>query len=50
MKHMTNELLVEAYELAKERKLDQGFLLLLETEIHKRIEHTQLIVAAPYDQ
>ncbi|QQK74279.1 sporulation histidine kinase inhibitor Sda [Salicibibacter cibarius] len=41
MKHITNELLLESYELAKGNDFDQVFLLLLETEIRKRTEHTQ---------
>ena len=45
MKHITNELLLESYELAKKSDFDQFFLLLLETEIRKRTEQTQTMFA-----
>ncbi|QQK78541.1 sporulation histidine kinase inhibitor Sda [Salicibibacter cibi] len=45
MKHITNELLLKSYELAKDNNFDQNFILLLETEIRKRAEHTQTILA-----
>jgi developmental checkpoint coupling sporulation initiation to replication initiation len=36
MKKLSDELLVESYFKAKELKLSKDFILLIETEIHRR--------------
>lgn len=36
MEYLSDELLIESYHRAQELKLNPDFLLLIETEIHKR--------------